>query len=91
MQEFTNYHFEVKPDALYGALDRFAQFFIAPLCKAEALEREVQAVNNEFVGKSLTFSLVSKHTELCLSLTGYQCSCQKDFFVCHGSSCEAQK
>ena len=49
-QEYTNYHFDVKPEKLHGALDRFAQFFIEPLCKAEALEREVQAVNNEFVG-----------------------------------------
>ncbi|KAL3144870.1 hypothetical protein ABBQ38_001970 [Trebouxia sp. C0009 RCD-2024] len=48
--EFTNYHFDVKPNALYGALDRFAQFFIDPLCKADALEREVMAVDNEFSG-----------------------------------------
>ena len=52
MQEFTNYHFDVKPNALYGALDRFAQFFIDPLCKADALEREVMAVDNEFSGKA---------------------------------------
>ena len=50
MQEFTNYHFDVKPNALHGALDRFAQFFIDPLCKADALEREVMAVDNEFSG-----------------------------------------
>ncbi|KAK9915769.1 hypothetical protein WJX75_003936 [Coccomyxa subellipsoidea] len=48
--EFTNYHFDCKPDALYGALQRFSQFFIAPLCKADALEREVNAVDNEFSG-----------------------------------------
>ncbi len=35
---------------LRPALDRFAQFFIAPLIKADALEREVQAVDNEFSG-----------------------------------------
>ena len=50
MQEFTNYHFDVKPEALRGALERFSQFFIAPLCKADALEREVNAVHNEFTG-----------------------------------------
>ena len=49
-QEFTNYHFDCKPDALRGALERFSQFFIAPLCKADALEREVNAVDNEFSG-----------------------------------------
>jgi hypothetical protein len=41
---------DVKPDALRPALDRFAQFFISPLVKADALEREVQAVDNEFAG-----------------------------------------
>ena len=49
-QEYTNYHFDVKPEALRGALERFSQFFIAPLCKADALEREVNAVHNEFTG-----------------------------------------
>ena len=49
-QECTTFHFECKPDALRPALDRFAQFFISPLCKAEALGREVQAVDNEFSG-----------------------------------------
>ena len=52
VQEYTNYHFDVKPNALYGALDRFAQFFIHPLCKADALEREVMAVDNEFTGRA---------------------------------------
>ena len=50
VQEYTNYHFDVKPDALFGALERFAQFFVSPLVKADALEREVQAVDSEFTG-----------------------------------------
>jgi nardilysin len=41
---------DVKPNSLRPALDRFAQFFIAPLIKADALGREVQAVDNEFSG-----------------------------------------
>jgi hypothetical protein len=49
-QECTTFHFDVQPAALHGALDRFAQFFIAPLVKQEALSREVQAVDNEFSG-----------------------------------------
>ncbi len=49
-QEYTNYQFDCKPAALFGALERFAQFFVAPLCKADALEREVNAVDNEFTG-----------------------------------------
>ncbi|GLI60577.1 hypothetical protein VaNZ11_002737, partial [Volvox africanus] len=46
--ELTNYHFEVAPPHLRGALDRFAQFFIAPLCSESSLEREVLAVDSEF-------------------------------------------
>ncbi|XP_075515400.1 nardilysin-like [Primulina tabacum] len=38
--EHTCYHFEVKKEFLKGALTRFAQFFISPLVKAEAMERE---------------------------------------------------
>ena len=38
-------------EALQGALDRFAQFFVDPLCKADALEREVMAVDSEFSGE----------------------------------------
>ncbi|KAM7527580.1 hypothetical protein LguiB_030990 [Lonicera macranthoides] len=46
--EHTCYHFEVKQEFLKGALKRFSQFFISPLVKAEAMEREVQAVDSEF-------------------------------------------
>ncbi|EFJ45023.1 hypothetical protein VOLCADRAFT_94734 [Volvox carteri f. nagariensis] len=48
LQEVTNYHFEVAPAHLAGALDRFAQFFIAPLCNEGSMEREVLAVDSEF-------------------------------------------
>lgn len=44
----TNYHLEVRPEAFEGALDRFAQFFIAPKFTPEYNEREVNAVNAEF-------------------------------------------
>lgn len=46
--EHTCYHFEVKRDCLKGALRRFSQFFVSPLVKAEAMEREVLAVDSEF-------------------------------------------
>ena len=45
--DHTNYRFEVRHDALTGALDRFAQFFISPTFNAEFVGREVTAVNNE--------------------------------------------
>ncbi|MCJ1310738.1 Insulinase (Peptidase M16) [Agyrium rufum] len=56
----TNYFFEVAASAeedvpsnktpespLYGALDRFAQFFVAPLFLSETLDRELRAVDSE--------------------------------------------
>ncbi|KAL5720801.1 nardilysin [Ranunculus cassubicifolius] len=46
--EYTCYHFEVNREYLKGALKRFSQFFISPLVKAEAMEREVMAVDSEF-------------------------------------------
>lgn len=45
--ENTNYQFEVNHDALEGALDRFAQFFIEPVFNPEFVERERNAVNSE--------------------------------------------
>ncbi|OAA74109.1 Metalloenzyme, LuxS/M16 peptidase-like, metal-binding protein [Cordyceps fumosorosea ARSEF 2679] len=56
----TNYYFDVaakpandeqptetNPSPLYGALDRFAQFFIEPLFLDETLDRELRAVDSE--------------------------------------------
>ncbi|GBB83220.1 hypothetical protein RclHR1_00100024 [Rhizophagus clarus] len=43
----TNYYFEVGPDFLEGALDRFAQFFIAPLFDPSCTDREIRAVDSE--------------------------------------------
>ncbi|KAF0691537.1 Aste57867_17268 [Aphanomyces stellatus] len=43
----TNYYFDVRPPYLEEALDRFAQFFIAPLFTPGATEREMNAVNSE--------------------------------------------
>ena len=45
--EHTNYHFDITPGNLESGLDRFSQFFIAPLFTESAVEREVNAVNNE--------------------------------------------
>ena len=45
--DHTNYYFDVSPDQLTGALDRFSQFFLAPLFTESATEREVNAVNSE--------------------------------------------
>ncbi|KAK9470594.1 Metalloenzyme, LuxS/M16 peptidase-like protein [Dipodascopsis tothii] len=45
--EHTNYYFEVGQEHLAGALDRFAQFFIAPLFLEECKDRELRAVDSE--------------------------------------------
>lgn len=46
--EVTRYTFEVGPAHLQHAIDMFAQFFIAPLLKPAALERELSAIESEF-------------------------------------------
>lgn len=43
----TKYYFDVVPNKLEGALDRFAQFFIAPRFTESATDREIKAVNSE--------------------------------------------
>lgn len=49
----TTYFFDIKADALEPALDRFSQFFIAPLFTPEYVERERNAVHSEFESKRL--------------------------------------
>ncbi len=46
--DHTNYHFEVYDHAFEGALDRFSQFFIAPLFDPDFTEREINAVHSEY-------------------------------------------
>lgn len=43
----TVYFFDVAPEALSGALDRFAAFFISPLFNEDCVDREVNAVDSE--------------------------------------------
>ena len=45
--DHTNYQFEIRHEALAGALDRFAPFFIAPRFNPEYTGREINAVHNE--------------------------------------------
>lgn len=46
-EDRTNYHFEVAPEHLEEGLDRFSQFFLAPLFNPELVEREMKAVDSE--------------------------------------------
>ena len=46
--ENTNYYFEIDAGWLEPSLDRFSQFFIAPLFTADYVNRERNAVNSEY-------------------------------------------
>ncbi|MCC5886395.1 MAG: insulinase family protein [Gammaproteobacteria bacterium] len=48
-QDHTNYFFEIAAGQLEGGLDRFAQFFVAPLFDADYVAREVNAVHSEYM------------------------------------------
>lgn len=47
--EATIYYFDISPDAFETAIDMFADFFRSPLFLKDSVEREVSAVNSEFV------------------------------------------
>jgi len=46
--EFTNYYFDIDNRQLTEGLDRFAQFFIAPLFDPGLVDKERQAVDSEY-------------------------------------------
>ena len=46
-EERTNYHFEIAPNHLEEALDRFSEFFVSPLFNPELVQREMKAVDSE--------------------------------------------
>ncbi|MDX5377829.1 MAG: insulinase family protein [Halomonas sp.] len=47
----TNYFFDIEPEALPGALDRFSQFFLSPLFNPEKLESERNIVHSEYMSR----------------------------------------
>ena len=49
--DHTNFHFDIDPQYLEPALDRFAQFFIAPVMDEAYVERERNAVYSEYKAK----------------------------------------
>ncbi len=46
--DHTNYHFQIASDHLEGGLDRFSQFFVAPLFDPKYVGREMNAVDSEY-------------------------------------------
>lgn len=55
-KEHTNYFFDIENASLEPMLDRFSQFFTAPLFNPEFVEREKNAVHSEYLGKIKTES-----------------------------------
>jgi secreted Zn-dependent insulinase-like peptidase len=51
MPDHTNYYFDIQPQYLRGALERFSQFFVAPLFDPRFVERERNVVHAEFSAK----------------------------------------
>lgn len=49
--EHTNYFFDIDAKQLTAALDRFSQFFVAPLFDATYVDRERNAVHSEYQAK----------------------------------------
>ena len=47
----TNYFFDIDPEFLEGALDRFSQFFVSPLFNADQLESERNIVHSEYMAR----------------------------------------
>lgn len=47
-REHTNYFFSIEEEYLDAALDRFADFFVAPLFQEAYVEREINAVESEY-------------------------------------------
>ncbi|KAK0157498.1 hypothetical protein PV328_011239 [Microctonus aethiopoides] len=45
--DYTNYYFNISPEYLEGALDRFSQLFLTPLFTESATELEMNTVNSE--------------------------------------------
>lgn len=69
--DHTNFYFDVSPQHLEGAIDRFAQFFIAPLFTESATDREVQAVNSENENNQATDEWRQQQIERSLSTSGH--------------------
>merc|ERR1719187_103811 len=63
--ETTVFYFESPRRHFHEGLDRFAQFFIAPLMKQDAMEREREAVDSEF-----QMALPSDSNRLCQIMGG---------------------
>jgi nardilysin len=60
--EYTVYHLEIPQEKLFPALDMFAQFFVHPLMKVDAVQRELKASNQSFSSAKTTISAVCSNS-----------------------------
>ena len=44
--EVTEFHLDCSQRSFAGALDRFAQFFVAPLIRADSTDRELNSIES---------------------------------------------
>ena len=77
--EETCYYFSVNQDALKGALDIFASFFVAPLFAAAGVEREINAVNSE---NAKNLNTDSWRIGVCICLTQAHTHVHKCLYTC---------
>lgn len=64
--EYTAYTLQIPVSALWGAVDRLAQFFVEPLLLPSAVERELKSIDSEF--------LLNKNDDSCRQQQ-LRCSC----------------
>lgn len=67
----TNYFIQVSHEAFEGALDRFSDFFIAPLLDKQYSEREVNAVSSEHDKNKLNDAWRARYVEDQISEPGH--------------------
>lgn len=72
--EETSFYFSVHESYLDGALDRFSQFFKGPLMLKEAMTREREAVESEFVSKMNDESIRREQILISLANTAHPIS-----------------
>lgn len=85
-EEHTNYFFDVQHEHLEEVLDRFAQFFIAPLFTESATAREMQAVRKfESPPRRDRRSLFSTIADCCLGLFEQTTRIRKISCLIHGN------
>lgn len=56
--DITSYFFDCTPAGFFETLDIFAQFFVSPILKPDAVDREINAVHSEFVNSETNESFL---------------------------------